>query len=394
MNERNHLYAGLFILVSIGLIVGIIIGIKGFGALALPHNNYTATFTLKDNVGGLRVGDDVRVGGVKLGTVRGIDLMPAADGKDPNIRVKFRLPKYVGLTQDARVVVETGVTGTSNINIDDIKPGSTALADGGEIRGQQGGLSALFASLGEAGPNVSAILSDVRSQTVPKVNTAVDEYKGLATDLRAKVEPAYKKYDDITDRGSEALVQVRDVFGESKTDFKTTVANLSATTGTIKDKIGPILEKLDGGLAKAQESLDKINAALEDVKSVADNTKDITGNIRGVLNNNRSRIESILASMKVTGDNLKGATAEIRRAPWRLVYKPSGIDQANQGLFDSARQFAEGANDLEDAASALRDALKDPALKADDLQKLVDQLDVSFTKFNRVESQLWKQVKE
>jgi len=379
MKDRNAFLAGLFIVLSGALIIAVIVGIKGFGSLALPHNNYSATFTLKDNVSGLRVGDDVRVGGVKLGTVREIEFKPAKPDADAMIVVRFRLPKYVGLTEQARVIVESSVTGTSNLNIDNINPAGTALADGGTIKGTPGSLTALLASLGDVGP---------------KVSTTIDEYKGLATDIRAKVEPAYQKYAGVTDRGSEALSQVRDVFGESKVDFKGTMANLNASTATIKEKIGPILEKLDGGLAKVQSSLDSATAAMADIKAVADNTRDITGNLRGILNNNRSRIEGMIASLKTTGDNLKGATSEIRRAPWRLIYKPAGVDQQNQSLFDSARQFSEGANDLDDAAAALRDALKNPAVDAAQIQKLVDQLDLSFQKFNKVESQLWQQVKE
>jgi len=379
MKDRNAFLAGLFIVLSGALIIAVIVGIKGFGSLALPHNNYSATFTLKDNVSGLRIGDDVRVGGVKLGTVREIEFKPAKPDADAMIVVRFRLPKYVGLTEQARVIVESSVTGTSNLNIDNINPAGTALADGGTIKGTPGSLTALLASLGDVGP---------------KMSTTIDEYKGLATDIRAKVEPAYQKYAGVTDRGSEALSQVRDVFGESKVDFKGTMANLNASTATIKEKIGPILEKLDGGLAKVQSSLDSATAAMADIKAVADNTRDITGNLRGILNNNRSRIEGMIASLKTTGDNLKGATSEIRRAPWRLIYKPAGVDQQNQSLFDSARQFSEGANDLDDAAAALRDALKNPAVDAAQIQKLVDQLDLSFQKFNKVESQLWQQVKE
>jgi ABC-type transporter Mla subunit MlaD len=394
MNDRNAFKAGLFILFSVAAIVAIIIGVKGLGALALPHNAYVATFTLRDNVGGLRMGDDVRVGGVKLGTVRDIEYVPPAEGADPMIRVKFRLPRYVGLTKEARVSVESTVTGTSNLNIDDIKPGQTALADGGEIRGSPSGFTTLLASLGDMAPEIKGIVGDVRTTTVPKVNSAVDEYKGLAADVRAKVEPAYGKYANVADRGGEALTQIRDVFGESKGDFKGTMANLNATTATIKEKAGPILEKFDGGLAKAQEAIDKVNAALEDVKKVADNTRDITGNIRGVLTNNRSRIEGMIASMKTTGDNLKGASAEIRRSPWRLLYKPSGGDLANLNLFDSAREFAEGANDLSDAATALRDALKNPAVDERQVSDLVQRLDQTFEKFTKVEGELWKQVRE
>ena len=102
----------------------------------------------------------------------------------------------------------------------------------------------------------------------------------------------------------------------------------------------------------------------------------------------------MIASLKTTGDNLKFASAEIRRSPWRLLYKPRANEMANLNLFDAARSFAEGANDMSDAATALRDALKDPNAQPETIQKLVDQLDQSFGKFQTVEDQLWEKVKE
>ena len=59
-NERNAFKAGLFIVISLALIIGVIIAIKGAGELLEPNQIRTAEFTLADDVGGLRLGDDVR----------------------------------------------------------------------------------------------------------------------------------------------------------------------------------------------------------------------------------------------------------------------------------------------------------------------------------------------
>jgi hypothetical protein len=66
----------------------------------------------------------------------------------------------------------------------------------------------------------------------------------------------------------------------------------------------------------------------------------------------------------------------------------------NLNIYDSARQFAEGANDLNDAAQALRDALNDKAAKPEDIRKLMERVEVSFSKFDEVEKKLWSEVKE
>ena len=43
---------------------------------------------------------------------------------------------------------------------------------------------------------------------------------------------------------------------------------------------------------------------------------------REVVSGNRSKLDQMIASLKTTGDNLKAASSEIRRSPWRLPYKP------------------------------------------------------------------------
>ena len=64
----------------------------------------------------------------------------------------------------------------------------------------------------------------------------------------------------------------------------------------------------------------------------------------------------------------------------------------NLNLYDSARQFAEGANDLNDAASALRDALASKDVDGKQVQALVNKLDDTFNSFRKVETQLWDRV--
>jgi hypothetical protein len=67
---------------------------------------------------------------------------------------------------------------------------------------------------------------------------------------------------------------------------------------------------------------------------------------------------------------------------------------ANLNLYDTARQFAEGAGSLSDAATSLRDALADPHTDKAQIEKLVSHLDESFTNFHQAETKLWNSVKQ
>jgi hypothetical protein len=49
---------------------------------------------------------------------------------------------------------------------------------------------------------------------------------------------------------------------------------------------------------------------------------------------------------------------------------------------------------MNDAATSLRDATRDPSADPQHVRKLLDQLNQSFTNFQQVEQKLWDAVKE
>jgi phospholipid/cholesterol/gamma-HCH transport system substrate-binding protein len=391
--ERNAFKAGLFIVVSVVLVIAVIVAIKGIGRLIEPMQVRTATFTLADDVSGLRIGDDVRVGGLKVGIVRFLSIDGAHDDKPAMITVSFHMPRRLVLREGARLGVQNTITGAAWLNFDTLGAGKP-LADDAILIGQPGAYAEILNSINQLAPELKAIAHDIRTVTLPKVNTTVDHTAALAADLRGRVDGIIGRYNTVTDRLAEVLVHLRDIFGDTKVDLRTTIANLKDATGTVKEKLPPIMEKLDSALAQANQRLEQAQQAVKDLAATMDHAKAISGDVRSILQRNRTRIDELIVSVKEAGDNLKYATSEIRRSPWRLLYKPRAGEMANLNLFDAARDFAEGANDMSDAATALRDALHDPKADPQMVQKLVNQLDENFAKFQKVQDELWKRVKE
>jgi ABC-type transporter Mla subunit MlaD len=379
--DRNALKAGTFIVVSFILAVAVVVSIKDFGNFAEKSVVRSARFKMADNLGGLRVGDDLRVGGFRVGSVTSIE-PTGFDGKsEQTVVVNFTIPEKYVLRDGAKVAVETSLTGAALLNVQDLGTGN-AIPDGTAVAGVPDPKNAFLANLGEA-----------------KVAEAVAELKETIAQARAKIDPAFDKYASVADRAGETMVNARDtmahakdLLGEGKGDLKGTFANLNAASGTVKEKLPETFEKANNLLTKVQGSVDKVQATLDDVKVTVANTKDVSAAAKSVISGNRSKLDSMIASLKKTGDNLQAASSEIRRSPWRLLYKPGKGEMANLNLYDSARQFAEGANDMNDAATALRDALASKDVDGKQLQALVDRLDKSFTSFQKVESQLWERV--
>ena len=388
--EYNELKAGAFIVITFVLAVAVLVWIKG--PTVGPAQSHTVAFRLSDDVGGLRVGDDVRLGGYKIGIVQEIH-PEGLDTADPKLLVNLSIPAHYVLHHDAVVAIQTGLTGATNLNIESLGTGAP-LAPGAVMAGKPDPKTDLFAIVGRLGPQLEGTLAEVRSQTIPRVNQAVDSAKALIQHANQKVDPIVDRYNKVADSASGAMSQAGDLLGDTKPDIRGTLKNLNAASGTIKDKLPGIADQVTAVIAKVDTSLTTAQSALEDVQKTAANAKDTTATLRSLIVENRSKFDSMIGSIKTTSDNLKTASIEIRRSPWRLLYKPTPGEAANLNLYDSAREFADGAGSLSDAAGALRDALHDPQADRAQLQKLVHQLDASFNQFHQVESRLWLTAKQ
>ena len=405
--ERNAFRAGLFIVISLVLIIAIVISTQGLGRFVEPRQTRLATFKLTDDLGGLRVGDDVRAGGYKVGVVRDIQLIDANGGTEPHLRITFTLPERLAVRKDAIVAIQGTITGTAWLNFENFGKGEP-LAEGAALAGHPGAMSELLAAARGIAPEVKGAITDVRTVTLPKVNNAVDrtaetvvtfkttgEHATAMIDhLKSKIDPVVERVYSVADPAKDMMVHLRDMFGESKGDFRDSMSNTAKLTGAFREKLPPMLEKIDAVVTQVSTAMETTNAALTDVKATMANAAEVSASAKNVLVGNRGKIDGMIASLKNTGDNLEAASVEIRHSPWRLLYKPKKGEVENLSLYDSARQFASGANDLNDAAESLRDALKDPDLKQEDVRKLVEQLDKTFVGFKEVEEQLWKKVRD
>jgi len=404
-------------LVSVALIVMVIIGIKGLSWINDKTKTYLVAFDLKTNIGGLRVGDEVRVGGFKVGEVKHISLREDHDQTHSPyfILIAFTVPDKYSIREDAKIRIDGTLTGTSWLNFEEVGHGNVLKSDH-PIIGLPSSTAELIAKVSGVAPELQAILGDVRTKTlpavndtlaevraktVPLVNDTLDSFKktgdnaaALTADMRASYKPVIDHYHAMADKAIAMLESVRALFGDTTPDFRTTMANLHKATDTVREKLPPIMDKLDAALAKVDTAVDGVNKAMVDVQATMVSARDLAAGAKAVVVGNKSKLDNMIASLKTAGDNLKAATAEIRRSPWRLLYKPAPNEMANLNLYDAARQFAEGANDLNDSAGALRDALKNNQANPDELKKLMEKLDQSFSNFHQMEEKLWSNVKE
>lgn len=422
--NRSALRSGILMIASLALVIAVIVGIKGLSWLGEHNRTYFVAFDLKTNIGGLRIGDEVRVGGFKVGEVKHIALRKSDDPKQPPyyILIAFTVPERYSIRKDAKIRIDGTLTGTSWLNFEDIGK-ENPLKENEPLVGGPSATSELLAKVAGMAPEVQGLLADIRNKTLPQINDTLadvrtktvplvnttlgkfgdtaDSFKktgdnatALTADMRASYKPVIEKYNAVADKAVAMMESIRALFGDTTPDLRTTIANLRQSTDALKTSLPGIMTKVDGILVKVDTAVDGVNKTMVDVQATMTNAKELTAGAKAVVVGNKTKLDTMIASLKTTGDNLKAATAEVRRSPWRLLYKPAPNEMGNLNLYDAAREFAEGANSLNETAGALRDAIKNNQSNPEELKALVEKLDKSMGNFKQVEEKLYSNVKE
>src|SRR3954467_9528771 len=169
--DRSAFRSGQLMLGGGFLIVCVIVGIKGLSWIRDPTVDYLVAFDLKTNIGGLRIGDEVRVGGFKVGEGKHIMLREDKDQKHPPyyILIAFTVPEKYSIREDAKIRIDGTLTGTSWLNFEELGKG-TPLASDHPLIGLPSSTTELIAKVSGLAPEIQAILTEVRTKTLPGVN--------------------------------------------------------------------------------------------------------------------------------------------------------------------------------------------------------------------------------
>jgi ABC-type transporter Mla subunit MlaD len=214
----------------------------------------------------------------------------------------------------------------------------------------------IVARLGRALTSVDAQLDpNVNDSLMRKVRAAADDLAGMLADTRPKVQ-------------------------ETMTSVSGAARNIEAYT---KKDLGEILASL-------REANTRILKIVGDFSTVSEQAKQI-------LATNRDNIDETLDNLAVVSINLKAASEEIRRNPWRLLYNPDRKELRSQNLYAAVRSFSDGAAQLDQAIAKLRglkEVQSDTPEYAKARQAILKSLTETFDKFHKAEDGLWKELQK
>src|SRR6185503_15665630 len=99
-----------------------------------------------------------------------------------------------------------------------------------------------------------------------------------------------------------------------------------------------------------------------------------------------------LGSATIAAQQLKLATIEVRRSPWKVLYRPSADELQHELLYEAARSFAVAAADVKAAAASVQrtiDSNQAEVLRdAESFHRLQQSLLDSLARYEKAQQQL------
>lgn len=223
--------------------------------------------------------------------------------------------------------------------------------------------------------NIATIVADVKQIS--------DDVKQVTGGVRERADAWWARIDSITGTTDEAVASAKAILEENRPVIKeglekgrNALANAEEVTARLKN-----------------ETLDKITAALDKADEGIENIKTSTKELKTLVVTQKPVLERMIANMRLTSDQLKLAAIEIRRSPWRLLYKPSDKELETDDLYDASRSFALAASTLNSTADSMQAMLDKSGGQIDpsdeDLKKMLDHLKDSFGKYREAEQNFW-----
>jgi len=353
LNERtrNNVRAGIFVSLSIlAAVFSIIVLTDAWRALFEPTHEYTVIFEVSDGVQNLKSGANVLIGGMLMGEVA--EVAPRTDQRAfEQILVTLAINKDIQLYQGAEITIGSAIIGENAW----IEVTSVGEPDLGEPHDRQfigisapilGGLlgavsaddtEAMVADFKGAASNVRELTERVNTEDWPRWADRID----VVTEWAAK---AAGDFDAVFQDGRDLLAEYKNVVAENRPKIDAAIENIKVGTGDAKEVARRVRE----------ETMDKVHNLLDTGQAGMDTAYEVVGKVNRDYDVWEPDLRDALAAARLSGQQLKLFAAELRRSPWKLLYRPEREEYEHELLYEATRSFAMAASDLKAASESAR----------------------------------------
>lgn len=263
--RKNEIRAGVFLLITFLILVVMVFAVTDIQSLFKKKKEMRALFQFSD---GIEKNAQVRLSGIRVGKVADIRVAPEYADK---IELTLSILNDTVIKEDTKAAIKTlGLVGGKYVELTGGSPKTPLLAPGGMIIGEE-----------------SFKMEDLTRAALE----VADKLKRVATNL-----------DNML--GDPALAR----------SLKTTIQNLQEVSENIKTMTSN-KDEVSQTLKDLPELMKKIDASVNNLKALTEKSDKLVGD-------NKKNIDEMIEHFRDMGKNLKDASEEIKKAPWKLLRKP------------------------------------------------------------------------
>lgn len=415
-STTNNLKAGLFTIAALvlGFLTILVLNSSALKYLFGNYNEYLVHFNLQDGVSGLSKGSEVRVGGLVQGRVTDIKLVnlklaaPAEgeqsgtpdkgdDDDGPGALVRIEMNSDIQLWSNAVAIRTVPILGGSSwINITTIGGTDQYTVSRSPRNGKEAvklpvdGKGMIPATPGDGllttivGPenavttrqllnNVEGFTAFLDSDVVKTfdrdVRPALADARTVVGDLRTDYG-SWRKELDLTfdsvasaaDRLDQTMGTAQETMIDARTDVRMIGQLINRNVGRLDAAIANVQIMTEDGVAITHRlkdsTLARVDEAIDAGATAIDDLADILNTLDLEITASLPSVRAFLQDALIAAGELKLATIEIRRSPWRILYQPKPGEIANENLFAAARDFTIAASEVRSAAESLQAVLE------------------------------------
>ena len=349
--SRSNVRAGIFVMVSLLLAVATIIVLtNALDTLLRPKRTYTVTFTVEKGVKNIKGGAEVRVGGVLMGRVK--EIIPRIEPDVPleKIDIVFSLDRRVTLYSDAQVLVTPALIGADAwLEVNYVgTPGAGPVT--GALEGFTVPAGAVATLLGADNARKTDEIVENARVMVAQARDAVGDVRRLAGRI---TDEDWPRWSSRIDRVMDWAVGATEKFDVVLEDGRATVAGVRGIVTDNRPRIDDTFENFQEITRRLRvETVDKVNSVLDTGQKGLDRAVSILEKVDREFDGWAPEIRETLAGLRQTSQQLKLASVEVRRSPWKLLYRPDESELEHELLYEAARSFAMAVSDLRAAADS------------------------------------------
>jgi len=245
MSDKTQ-YSGVGLFFIIGLIIIYFVYTSLDQAASAEARGYTVNAPFNDLLQ-LRVGDDVRMAGVKIGTVVSTSLQDGKAVAGLSIQDQYKIP-----ADSVASVSMAGLLGTNFVSI----------------------------QMGESGGRVLSPDSTIRTKQSVDINQIFDEVGAVAT----RIDTALTDIGNLLGgEGDSLLSDVGGLIRDNRANITKSLANIEAITAQVRSGDGTV-----GKLLFEDEAYQELMAAVAEIKSAASEADTMLAGVEEIVNHVKS----------------------------------------------------------------------------------------------------------